>query len=445
MSVKNEGDIFAEQIALVHERADTLYQSAKNFPARQPQLLLECLENLQVALEELHVAEAELQSQNEQLAIAHEDLQAERRRYQELFEFAPDAYLITDLQGTVQEANQAAGELFQITPYRLMGKPLVSFVQEEQRRPFRTTLNQLPTIDRVQEWELNLLGRNQTHFEAAVTVKTARNGSGDAIALRWLIRDITARKRAEEQMRQLQLQNLQLIEADRLKTQFMATMSHELRTPMNAILGFSDLLLRRFHDQYDAQQINIIERIFNNGRHLLSLIEEILDFSKLKAHRLDLRLEAFDLAELATCVIEEIASLAEQKNLELRLELAEPSVLVVNDRLRLRQILINLLSNAIKFTEQGSVCLEISLAADDQVAIVVKDTGIGIEPTEQANIFKEFRQLNQTITRRHSGTGLGLSITDALVQLMQGSIVVDSRVGFGSTFRVNLPRWVVAS
>jgi PAS domain S-box-containing protein len=445
MSVRNEEDIFAEQIALVQERANSLYQSAKECPSRQPQLLLECLENLQVALEELHVAESELHHQNEQLAIAHQDLQAERRRYQELFEFAPDAYLITDLQGTVQEANQAAGELFQINPSRLIGKPLVNFVQEEHRRPFRNTLNQLPTIHRVQEWELSLLGRNQTHVEAALTVQTARNEAGEAIALRWLIRDITARKRAEEQMRQLQLQNLQLIEADRLKTQFMATMSHELRTPMNAILGFSDLLLRRFHNQYDAQQINMIERIFNNGRHLLSLIEEILDFSKLKGHRLDLRLEAFDLAELATSVVEEMESLTEQKNLELRLELAELSILVVNDRMRLRQILINLLSNAIKFTEQGSVCLEIALVADDQVAIIVRDTGIGIEPADQASIFKEFRQLNQTTTRRHSGTGLGLSITDALVQLMQGSIVVDSKVGVGSIFRVNLPRWVVAS
>jgi signal transduction histidine kinase len=176
----------------------------------------------------------------------------------------------------------------------------------------------------------------------------------------------------------------------------------------------------------------------------MSLIEEILDFSKLKAHRLDLRLEAFDLAELGAHVIEEIESLAKQKNLELRLELAEPSVLVVNDRLRLRQILINLLSNAIKFTEQGSVCLKIGLVANDQVAIVVNDTGIGIDPTDQGNIFKEFRQLNQTMTRRHNGTGLGLSITDALVQLMQGSIVVDSKVGVGSTFRINLPRRIVA-
>jgi len=444
MSVKREGDLFAEQIALVNERASSLYESIKDFPKRQPQLLLECLENLQVALEELHVAEAELQYQNEQLAIAHQDLQVERRRYRELFEFAPDAYLITDLQGVIQEANQAAGELFQINPTHLIGKPLAGFVPEEQRRPFRNTLNQLPTIHRVQEWELSLSGRNQEHFEAAVTVKTARAETGDAIALRWLIRDITARKHAEEQMRQLQLQNLQLIEADRLKTQFMATMSHELRTPMNAILGFSDLLLRRFHNQYDAQQINMIERIFQNGRHLMSLIEEILDFSKLKAHRLDLRLEAFDLAELGARVIEEIESLAKQKNLELRLELAEPSVLVVNDRLRLRQILINLLSNAIKFTEQGSVCLKIGLVADDQVAIVVNDTGIGIDPTDQGNIFKEFRQLNQTMTRRHNGTGLGLSITDALVQLMQGSIVVDSKVGVGSTFRINLPRRIVA-
>ena len=440
--VTDNENIFFQQVEAVQQRAQALYQSAREASQPQPQLLNECIEQLQIALEELYVAEEELREQNEQLLEARQVAQAEQRRYQELFEFAPDGYLVTDIYGKIQEANRAAALLLNIAQKYLVGKPLINFVPEEYRAYFRSILNQLPSINRVQEWEVHLSARGDGLFEAALTVETVRDSEGNAIALRWLIRDITARKQAEDRLHQMQLQNLELTEADRLKSQFMATISHELRTPMNAILGFSEVLLRRFHNQYDSQQISMLERIFQNGKQLLKIIEEILDFSKLKADCIELKLEVFDLATLVNATAEELRPLADQKHLNWHVLLTGPSIPVVNDSVRLKQIISNLLSNAIKFTDSGEVCLEVWELPDERVVISVKDTGIGINSTDQALIFHEFRQVNQSITRRHSGTGLGLSITKALVQLMHGTISVESEIGKGSTFRIELPRRV---
>ncbi|HBB34902.1 MAG TPA: PAS domain-containing sensor histidine kinase [Cyanobacteria bacterium UBA8803] len=443
MNVQYDEDIFIQHLHHVQQRAENLYETAREASSPQPQILNDCLAELREALEELHVAEEELRLQNEELLAAHQSAQAERQRYQELFDFAPEAYLVTDTYGIIQEANLAATRLLNIATKYLVGKPIANFVPEESRQTFRSILNQLPAMNRMQEWEVLLHQRGERVFEAALTVETVRNKQGQAIALRWLIRDITTRKQAEEQLQKIQIQNLQLIEADRLRSEFMAKMSHELRTPMNAILGFSELLLRRYRTQYDTQQVNMIERIFKNGNHLLALIEEILDFSTLKTNHFQLRLEGFNLTELAATTAEEMRSLAEQKNIDFEIHLAQPIVPVVNDPIRLRQVLVNLLSNAIKFTDTGRVWLEVWELPGERVAIAVSDTGIGIAPADQVHIFKEFWQVHQTLARQHSGTGLGLSISAALVRLMQGQISVRSQIGEGSTFEIELPRRVV--
>lgn len=441
----NQELLLIQQLNLVQQRTEELCLKADAFPSPQPPFMLECLENLQVALEELHVAEEELRQQNEELILARQVVEAERQRYQELFEFAPDGYLVTDSYGTIREANRAAAQLLNIDQKYLIGKPLASFVLEEERKAFRSILNQLHTINRVQEWEVHLRGRGDGVFDAALTVETVRHKQGGVSGLRWQLRDITTRKQAEEQLRQVQMQNLQLLEADRLKNQFMATISHELRTPMNAILGFSQLLLRQVRNHSDPQHVSMIERIVKNGQHLLTMIEEILDFSKLKANHLELHLDVLDLAELATGTVEELRCLAQQKAINLRIDLTQASIPIVNDPVRLRQVLVNLVSNAIKFTDAGSVKLKVWELPEGRVAIAVSDTGIGIHPTDQEHIFQEFWQVNQTSTRKTKGTGLGLAITNSLVHLMQGTISVESQPGKGATFRVELPRQVPPS
>jgi signal transduction histidine kinase/DNA-binding NarL/FixJ family response regulator len=243
----------------------------------------------------------------------------------------------------------------------------------------------------------------------------------------------------ENHRQQIQVQNGRLLEAAEIKTQFLATMSHELRTPMNAIMGFSQLLLRQ-KGQLGESQADMVQRILNNSKHLLALINDILDLSKIEAGRLQLKVERFRLTDLVNATTEELRSLADQKHLELVSIAKLENPYVLNDSSRLRQVLVNLLSNAIKFTDEGGVTLEIREVSETRIAIVVRDTGIGINPAEIPHIFEEFRQVDQSSTRRHAGTGLGLAITRWLVQQMGGHISVTSHLGQGSTFRIDLPR-----
>ncbi|MFB2969184.1 PAS domain S-box protein [Aerosakkonema sp. BLCC-F183] len=290
----------------------------------------------------------------------------------------------------------------------------------------------------------------------------------------------------ENQRQQIQLQNLQLLEAARLKSQFLASVSHELRTPLNAIIGFSQLILRSAmrarndtvvetsrksdvdlfargseqpHEattetevsQMDAGQSlasgqeNMVERILNNGKQLLTLIDDILDLSKIEAGRMELEREQINLANLVTATAEELRSLAEDKQLEYQILINLTNPLIVNDSARLRQVLMNLLSNAIKFTNVGKVKVEASEVGANRLALIVTDTGIGIAEENLEQIFEEFRQLDQSTTKLHYGTGLGLAIIKSLVHLMKGKVTVKSKLGEGSIFRVEIPRELPSS
>jgi signal transduction histidine kinase/DNA-binding NarL/FixJ family response regulator len=242
----------------------------------------------------------------------------------------------------------------------------------------------------------------------------------------------------ETQRQQIQSQNVRLLEAAELKSQFLATMSHELRTPMHAIMGFSQLLLRQ--NQISPTQADMVNRILTNGKNLVALIDDILDLSKIEAGHLELKPKRFRLPDLLSTTTEELRSLAAQKQLQLSHQSALANPYVTNDSDRLRQVIVNLLSNAIKFTESGRIDVEVREVSADRIVMLVTDTGIGIAPAEIPHIFEEFRQVDQTITRRHAGTGLGLAITRWLVQMMGGQISVNSQLGQGSTFRVDLPR-----
>lgn len=246
----------------------------------------------------------------------------------------------------------------------------------------------------------------------------------------------------ERQQQQIQMQNFKLLEASRLKSLFLATISHELRTPMNAIIGFSQILLRPKFGQLTHQQRDMVERILNNGKHLLMLLNEVLDFSKLEGGGLDLKAEIFDISKVINLAVGEIRSLAEAKNLSLLVQTNLQNPLVFNDPVRIKQILINLLSNAIKFTDSGEIWVEIKELPANRVVIIVQDTGVGIAPKDFKHIFEAFRQVDQTITRKYPGTGLGLAIIDSLVRMMGGKIFLESKVGVGSMFKIELPRQI---
>ncbi|MBF2016258.1 MAG: response regulator [Rivularia sp. T60_A2020_040] len=249
-------------------------------------------------------------------------------------------------------------------------------------------------------------------------------------------------QKIEQQKQQINLQNLKLIAALELKSQFLATISHELRTPMNAIIGFSQLLLRPKSGILSHQQKQMIERILNNGKNLLILINEILEFSKLQAGNLDLKPEIFDITKLVKVTVEEMRSLAAAKKISINIDINLENSILYNDSLRVRQILDKLLSNAIKFTETGSIKVKITELAHNRVELAVEDTGIGIALDNIQHIFEPFRQLDQGTNRKFGGTGLGLPIVSALVNMMGGKITIESELGKGSIFRVELLRQV---
>ena len=249
-------------------------------------------------------------------------------------------------------------------------------------------------------------------------------------------------KELEEKREQIHIQNLKLLEASETKSKFLATMSHELRTPLNAIMAFSQMLQRKNKGNFSSSQVDMIERIHGNGKNLLALINDILDFSKIEAGGLKLYPEEFDLSQLINTTTDELRSLRSQKQLDVKVEINLENTKTVNDRNRVRQILVNLISNAIKFTDEGMILIEASEISESHLVITVKDTGIGISKDDVKHIFEPFRQINQTISRKYAGTGLGLAITQSLVKMMNGKVSVESKVDRGSTFIVDLPRYI---
>jgi signal transduction histidine kinase len=249
-------------------------------------------------------------------------------------------------------------------------------------------------------------------------------------------------KALEQQRQQIHEQNLQLTHASALKSRFLATISHELRTPLNAILGFSQMLLRPSKGVLTPKQAEMVQRIFTNGKNLLQMLNEVLDFTQIEANYLHLQPELLNLKDLITTTVEEVRSLALLKELNLSIQFNLKNAVIFNDTVRLRQALINLLSNAIKFTDAGRVWVEVKEISPNRVSIAVCDTGMGIAPEHMEYIFEAFRQIDQTNTRKHSGTGLGLAITRTLVAMMGGTLTVKSELGKGSSFRIELPRQV---
>ncbi|MGH1574209.1 ATP-binding protein [Methylobacterium sp. P31] len=230
----------------------------------------------------------------------------------------------------------------------------------------------------------------------------------------------------------------QLAAADLHKTQFFANMSHELRTPLNAVLGYSELLADGLYGPLSEKASEALERIQINGRHLLSLINDVLDFTKIEAGLLTLDVQDYALGALIESVTVAASSLAQAKGLALKLDVPQTLPIGQGDERRLTQVLMNLVGNAIKFTQSGSVEVA-ARAVDDTFVITVSDTGPGISPADQARIFDEFQQVDSSSTRQQGGTGLGLSIARQLVLLHGGRIEVRSELGQGAVFQVTLP------
>jgi signal transduction histidine kinase len=243
-----------------------------------------------------------------------------------------------------------------------------------------------------------------------------------------------------EQNELLRRQHIALEQASALKSQFLANMSHEFRTPLNAILGYTHMLLNGVTGPISEHQRKSLTRIDSNSRHLLALINDILDITRIEAGRMPLNLTTFEVHELVSEVRAELEPIIKRSSLKVIAKMSRNLKGVKSDRQKVKQVVLNLLSNALKFTPAGSVTISASYDQSKRwVAISVQDTGVGIPIEDQSKVFEDFRQLDTSPARGYGGTGLGLSICRRLAQMLGGSIELVSTVNRGSTFTLKLP------
>ena len=238
--------------------------------------------------------------------------------------------------------------------------------------------------------------------------------------------------------REIEVKSRQLEIASQHKSEFLANMSHELRTPLNAIIGFSEVLSERLFGEMNDKQTEYVNDITESGRHLLLLINDILDLSKIEAGRMELDVAEFNVATAIGNTLALVRERAQRRGIALQCTVDE-NVAIRADERKVKQVLLNLLSNALKFTPEGGAIDIVAVAHDDRIEIAVTDTGVGIAPEDQESVFEEFRQVG-VASKKIEGTGLGLAISRKFIELHGGRIWVTSRVGAGSTFTFTLPR-----
>jgi PAS domain S-box-containing protein len=456
----------SQQMKGLSERVHALLHDAHDDSSQHPALLPQALVELSNSLEELRISQEVLHQQNQELLEAQVALDVERQRYRNLFEFAPDGYLITDTNGNIQNANQAACLLLKVSQPSLMGQPLPLYVTEAERCAFYAELDRLPQIGRIQEWVTQLQPCGASAFDAALTVTTVSDATGTVVSLRWLVRDITERKQLEAaqlratlaemsnqaleaeiaQRKQLEQELRQqakfLHQANTLKDEFLAIVSHELRSPLNAILGWAQMLGSRQLD--GTMMARAVETIERNAKVQVKLIEDLLDISRIIRGSLHLNIRPVNLVSVIRAAIDAVQLAVTAKNIEILPVLDESASLVSGDSDRLQQIIWNLLSNAIKFTpRQGQIEVRLERVASNAV-ITVRDTGQGIDPAFLPYVFDRFRQAERATTRHHNGLGLGLAIVRQLVEMHGGAVAADSLgEGQGATFTVQIPLMAV--
>jgi PAS domain S-box-containing protein len=362
--------------------------------------------------------------------IEAEEAQA---RLAAIVEGAEDAIISFALDGTIASWNHGAERLYGYRAAEMVGQSYTALLPDpdaEDTTPRLDELGEQPT-----RYEATRRRADGTLIEVAVSLSPIRDRSGRVTGASSIVRDITERKRAEAALRSA-LEGAHA--ATQAKSQFLAILSHELRTPLQAVLGYADFLLHDPSATLGAEQREDIGYIHHGARRMVTLIDQMLDLSRMEAGRLELNVTDVDLAEIIEQVRQDVAPQAEAKGLTLTVS-AQPDLPPVRaDAGRLRQILLNLAGNAVKFTEEGTVTIS-ATAAPAGVDIAVSDTGIGIAPDAQSRIFEEFQQIDSAQTRRHGGAGLGLAIARGLAERMGGQISVMSQPGAGSTFTLHLP------
>jgi PAS domain S-box-containing protein len=386
----------------------------------------------------LKVAEQKLQDLNHTL---EERIKEATAQVQDLYENAPAGYHSLDADGKIVLINQTELTWLGYTRSEVVGRSLADFLTPPSRRVFEENYVLFTRNDGAGDVELEFVRKDGTRFPALEKRTAIYDEQHNYVMSRSTLVDITDRKEAEQA---LQIANAEMERALRLKDEFLATMSHELRTPLNAILGLSEGLQEQVIGPLNEKQFRALNTIEASGRHLLALINDILDLSKIEAGAIVLNMNSVSIKRLCEASLLFVHESAQKKKITLFPAYDANVEWVVADERRVKQMLVNLLSNAIKFTpEGGQVGLELVGDAEGKaIRLTVWDTGIGIAEHDMARLFKPFIQLDSSLSRRYEGTGLGLSLVARMAEIHGGSVTVTSQVGQGSRFTIMLP-WSV--
>lgn len=363
------------------------------------------------------------------------DLRRSESRFRSIFNSIPDAFLEINVFDAIQNASPSV-EQFGFHPESLIGHNIRQLFTDPKK--WLEIRKQLRDTNEIKDIEVAIFTQDRQLIPISLTAYLIfEEDQPESIVC--ILRDISEQKRAEQE---LELARDQALEASRAKSSFLANMSHELRTPLNAIIGYSELLLEVTDEQGLDGFATDLHKIQTAGEHLLSLINDILDLSKIEAGKIEICNEDFVIEPLVSDVLVTIAPMARNNNNRLHYQPGVEAMHITTDKTRLRQALYNLLSNACKFTRDGDVYLDVNTEKSDGrnwIHFQVRDTGIGITEDQLSRLFNEFTQADASTTREYGGTGLGLVISQRFCNLMGGDIDVVSEYGKGSTFTIRLP------
>jgi PAS domain S-box-containing protein len=361
----------------------------------------------------------------------------EQARLSAIVESSGDAIISQTLDGTIVSWNRGAERLFGYTAAEAINRSVTMLIPADRGEEESLIVGGLLRGERVGQFETVRRRKEGSLVDSSLTLSPIWNTEGRMVGASIIARDITDRKRVEQALRDRDV----ALEGNRLKSTFLANMSHELRSPLNAIVGFTDLMHRGKVGPVSAAQEEYLGDVLTSARHLLQLINDILDLAKVESGKMEFRYELVDLDKLAHEVRDALRSLAAQKQLQMNISVHPEMTTAVVDPGRVKQILYNFLSNAIKFTpERGSVDLRILPEGPALFRIDVQDTGIGISASDMNKLFVEFQQLDSGFAKTQQGTGLGLVLTKRIAEGHGGHVTVDSTPGEGSTFSAILPR-----
>ena len=410
----------------------TIYAAEINaFDADEVKLLVELAEDLAYGIVTLRMRAERKQAQ--------EALKESQDKLLRMFESVADGITVSNLNGIVIDANKRASQILGInSEEELFGKSQFAFIPQHYHKEAREKMKQGLERGTLIRMEHPIIRADGSELPGEINASVLKDASGSPVGFITVIRDITERKKAEELKATVRAAEL----ANQAKSEFLAGMSHELRTPLNAIIGFSQVLQEQYFGKLNEKQAEYVNDVLDSGKHLLSLINDILDLSKIEAGKMELDLSKVKVKDLLEDSLVMIKEKALKHNIELKshIETDLEGLQIRADERKLKQIMFNLLSNAVKFTPDGGTITVEGRKDRKEFIISVSDTGIGIAPKERKKVFEDFYQAGGSMKDKPPGTGLGLPITKRIVEMHGGRIWVESKgLGKGSRFTFTLP------